>query len=433
MNKKTEEAESELDVVRSWIRDIKAFVRHHCTVPLIIFGLSLFPVGLKELHAWFPQYTQPYVDLIAAAVNVVEGLNDEGQRLPKSISAGLIAAFCAVIQLAMLLGIDPLLRVGSKVWVFGYAYISFVIASLTFWMFHNADVVTALGSAGPLAVGIFYPSVLFRYLGKFDLQSGENRIATQGATSDESSSAPTQSQQDLQHLHSNILAIAVAGIRRNSLRYWAYVSDVLFSIPEDDLSRILLDVLVNDASMPDQSKRAQYYKDVVAQRMLRKLDGTDDETPESEFEDTTHKPLKKWTVWEFIDRFHQLGSPELVLDAVTPNREARWLMALMPVGELRVLVNDWLMKRLDDDEQVLLEKAISDAAAESSNYEEERTLIIRAVDRHATREFYDNIVCEYRKRRFRCRSFPMNCWQDWRRDKHCDGCKKHKKPCSDCR
>ena len=304
---------------------------------------------------------------------------------------------------------------------------------------------TALGNAGPVIVGLFYPAVLFRLLGKFDIAASEG------------------SSKDAQQVHVNLLAIFVAGIRRNSLRYWACVSSVLNELSEPQLLHLLLGVLSNPISMRDTDKREQLFEKAQAEldrRSLSDLQPMAESSPapsdiangpdaDSEATDTDasselpgqsqpadQQPKENWSNWTIIEKFHLLGSPELVLDAVEPEAEALWLIGHMPLGDQCQFALEWFDQTLGDEDRQTFKSLLcnSDAKSRSSGsealpeisefikHDRARLLLCSMIQRYATREFYDNVVCDYRKRRFRCWGLPTACWKRRRLGAHCTGC-----------
>lgn len=418
---------------------------------VLLFGatciLSLVMVKFTQvMTGWFAKELTVLSGFATRFGSFVLTLEGSSARVSKTVATGLIAAGYAVVQLMTLLTIEPLLRCGAQRWVLGYATLSAVIAGATYCQFHDLKAIEGMGSAAPLIVGLFYPAVLFRLLGKLDLS------ATEGTTN------------DVQQVHANVLAIVAAGIRRNSLRYWAYVSEVLNELDEDRLLRLLLGVLANPWSLKDKNERETAFKDAKYQLQMLHDSQQQEGAPQSAA--AAEKPAEgigstvpgtaavdqataatsatakqnqastRWSKWDIVEMFHQLGSPELVLDAVEPEIEALWLIGRMPLGEQCQLALKWLKNICAKEDGEQLRKLIcSVVETETTNnleppvlnsrspaYDDARERIYNIIRRYATREFYDNIVCEYRRRHFRCGGFPTKCWTNQRDQSHCSGC-----------
>lgn len=424
-----------------WLRVV---VGYPAAAAIVFILVMLFVLAIRWLASFFGSEIAIFVELAVTCGDVIRTFVGDGMRVSRTLGAGGIAAGYSIVQLTTLLTLEPLLRCGAKRWVLGYAALSALIAGGTYCQFHDLEAIQGMGNAGPVIVGLFYPAVLFRLLGKFDIAASEGNP------------------NDAQQVHANLLAIFVAGIRRNSLRYWAYVSSVLDELTEPQLLRLLLGVLSNPTSMRDSGKREQLFKKAQAELDRWSLsdlqmaetspapsdiaNGPDADSEATDTDASLEPPgqsppsdsqLKEnWSKWTIIEKFHLLGSPELVLDAVEPEAEALWLIGHMPLGEQCQLALEWFDQTLGDEDRQTLKKVICNSGVNSSaigppalagdsefiDHDPARLLIRMLIRRYATREFYDNIVCDYRKRRFRCWGLPSACWKRRRSGAHCTGC-----------
>ena len=317
------------------------------------------------------------------------------------VLAGGVAGFIAFVQLAQLFTLPPLIQFRAKRWTIGYVLLSGFVAGGTYYLSRNHASVRSLGDWGAVIVGLFYPAIVFRMTGSVEAVTGQSNEAR------------------IQNLHEGIFGIFANGIRRNNLRHWFRISQILDSLDVQELRGILRNVVSAPNVLKDDEERRsilarlntsggtskpgvvtepQPAEDTLPhQEEQADADTNGAETVEQRDAGISFYPLTKS---QLIEWFHQLRAPELIVDQLMPEREAMWFLATLPLQELIFRARKLPLSA--SDFRLLDEVGSREVLVSSMTMDDARDVVLDIIRANATLTYLDDIVCEFRQRSRRC-------------------------------